>query len=163
MHCIFWLTHCIFWLMHCIFWLMHCIFWLMHCRFAPNQGRATLCSLYVAAYMALGFAVLPGVLMYSSYMGELTVWIVYPISAAATSLSTHPTTSWKVGPIAPPTPNAAGQPHSSQPLWLSHASNGPGGYVDRIPPQRSATWWASFQHTEGGLGFSALSYFTETL
>ena len=31
--------------------------------------------------MALGFDVLPGVFMYVSYMGELTVWIVFPTVA----------------------------------------------------------------------------------
>ena len=31
--------------------------------------------------MAIGFAVLPGVFMYVSYMGELTVWMVFPTIA----------------------------------------------------------------------------------
>ena len=50
------------------------------CRFAPNQGRTSLCCLYVAVYGSC-FAVLPGVLMLLSYMGELTVWIVFPTVA----------------------------------------------------------------------------------
>ena len=54
--------------------------WLMHCRFAPNQGRTSLCCLYVAV-CGSSFAVLTGVLMCVSYMGELTVWIVFPTVA----------------------------------------------------------------------------------
>ena len=57
---------------------------LMHCRFAPNQGRTSLCCLYAAVcvlYVAPGFAVLPEVLMCVSYMGELIVCIVFPTVA----------------------------------------------------------------------------------
>ena len=53
--------------------------WLMHCRFYPNQVRTALCCPYIAVCSS-SFAVWPGALMYS-YMGELTVWIVFRIVA----------------------------------------------------------------------------------
>ena len=40
-----------------------------------------LCAVSMLLCVVLGFAVLPGVLMYVSYMGELTVWIVFPTVA----------------------------------------------------------------------------------
>ena len=45
------------------------------CRDGP------LCAVCILLCMAISFAVLPGVLMYVSYMGELTVWIVFPTVA----------------------------------------------------------------------------------
>ena len=40
-----------------------------------------LCAVCMSLCVAPSFAVLPGVLMYVSYMGELTVWIVFPTVA----------------------------------------------------------------------------------
>ena len=50
----------------------------MHCRFAPNQGRTSLCCLYVAVYGSWLLCVTRST---HTRMGELTVWIVFPTFA----------------------------------------------------------------------------------
>ena len=55
--------------------------WLMHSRFAPNQGRITfLVSVCCCVWLLASLCYQEYSCIYS-YMGELTVWIVFPTAA----------------------------------------------------------------------------------